>query len=192
MSLSFQKPPQPLSELCTHPTPPCHPCLSLLFVYTERPHCLPQDSPTTNTPEVSPPSWPGEADLDDRLPRTMKIQQAGQDIHGGQAGSSVGVTGAWGDESDQGAKLPQLQGDLRDRRPQGSHPLTHRAHQVLPKGTATSSQRGWAALSKHRHLGSPSFRPQAPPLGHWRLSSQDSRSLLRMHPLSEHLPCFYN
>lgn len=61
-------------------------------------------------------------------PHTMKIQQAGQDTHGGHAGSSVGVTGTRGDESNQRAKLPQLQGDLRDRRLQGSHPVSTHIH----------------------------------------------------------------
>lgn len=76
------------------------------------------------------------------VPHTMKIQQAGQDIHRGHAGPFVGVTGAGGNESNQRAELPQLQRDLRDRGPQGSHPLSTHAHLVLPRGSVVGSWSG--------------------------------------------------
>ena len=128
-----------LSELCT----PC-PRWSPLLVYRETTiPADPKDSPTANSlilvlplglesPSAAHPHHPF---------CTVKIQQAGQDIHGGQAGFSVRVAGAWCNESHQAAKLPQLQWDLRDGRPQSSHPLSGQAHLVMPKGSATRGQR---------------------------------------------------
>lgn len=77
-----------------------------------------------------------------RVPRTVKVQQAGQDIHRGHAGPFVGVAGAGGNESNQRAELPQLQRDLRDRASQGSHLLSTHAHSVLPRASVVGSWSG--------------------------------------------------
>lgn len=71
------------------------------------------------------------------IPRTVKVQQAGQDIHRGHAGPFVGVAGAGGNESNQCAELPQLQRDLRD----GTSRLTPSVHS-RPLGAAQGQRRG--------------------------------------------------
>lgn len=58
------------------------------------------------------PAWRGWS----HRPHTVKLQQAGQDVCCGHASSFMGVTGARGDESNQRAKLPQLQGNLSEGR----------------------------------------------------------------------------
>lgn len=86
----------------------------------------------------------------------------------------MGVTGARGNESNQRANLPQLQGDLGDRRPQGSHPLSTHAHLGLPRGRIGGGQSGepcsenttlaWDGEGATNHPRSCLLSPSAEPL----------------------------
>lgn len=77
MNLSFWKLPWPLNELCTPSAISAgHPCLS-----TQRSHTPPRTIPQlTSLVSAFPPGLERLALMSPR-PHTVKIQQAGQDIH---------------------------------------------------------------------------------------------------------------